>query len=191
MPDAYPTTLLALFSISQVEIQTITDELERGQITLDAWHDEMERIVIRYAAAAMMLGLDSEDLTPQAVQAVDRHVAGQMPFLNDFTDDIRTGLSGGWNGQWNNRAEMYGEAVQPLYWQGQTRFLELPAYPGDCTSECLTSDRCMWFLDWIDQANLDVDAYWVNLKDDRVCPTCTVRGEDWFPLRIRGGVVPK
>lgn len=189
--DEYPSVLLALFATSQIEIRTITDELERGQITLDEWHREMEKIIIRYALAAMMLGVDSEQLTEQAEQAVNLHVAGQMPYLNNFANDIRTGLSGGWNGQWNVRAEMYGEAVQPLYWKGITRFLVLPAYPGDGSSECLMSDRCMWYLDWLDEANLDVDAYWVNLRDDRVCPTCTVRGDDWFPLRVRDGIVPK
>jgi hypothetical protein len=55
----------------------------------------------------------------------------------------------------------------------------------------MTSDRCMWYLDWINRDNLDVDAYWIDLKDKKVCPTCAKRAIDWFPLQVRNGVIPK
>jgi hypothetical protein len=187
----YPVYLLNLFAIVKIEIDTATGQLERGEITVDQWRDEMEQIILRAALAAMMLGLDTEVLTAQAAQTVNEYVQGQQPYLDGFASDIESGISGGWNGGWNIRAEMYGERTQELYWRGVTRFLRLPAYPGDCTSECMTSDRCMWILDWIDEANLDVDAYWIDMKDKGVCKTCVRRGIQWSPLRIRNGVVPK
>jgi hypothetical protein len=186
MPDfTYPSALLILISSMQVEIRTITSQLERGEMTLDEWKSQMRERIIRYALAALMLGMVDEELSAQAQAVAVQFAEQQNGYLEKFANEIKTG--GEWQASWNHRAEQYGESIQVPYWKAATRFLVLPAYPGDGSSECMVSDRCMWFMDWIDLTNRDVDAYWVNMHDARICPTCAERGIRWYPLRVRGG----
>ena len=195
MPE-YPVALLALLQLFRQDVQQITYQLEQKQITLDDWKSQMIQLLMRYSTAVMMLGLNVEVMTEQAEAAILAQVTSQLPYLENFANDIAAGLvdeatMGAWLQKWDDRAGMYTDSIIPLFWKGSTRFLELPAYPADGSAPCLFNDRCMWWLDWISEENIDVDAYWLTEKDQKVCLTCAERGERWYPLQVRGGVVPK
>ncbi len=184
----YPRDLLALMALAATEMLEAMRQLDQNERTLDEWQAEMTRLLTRYAAAAALLGLGTLVLSEQAEQAVLDYVRGQVPFLQRFADQM---AAGEWQSGREGRTAMYADSIQVVYWMARTRFLELPAYPGDGSSECLTNDRCMWVLDWLDEDAKDVDAYWLTEKDNAVCATCLQRGKNWFPLRIRKGLVPK
>lgn len=192
MPDQpYPPQLLALLALIKSDIGKLTDRLSHKEIDLAAWQAGMLRLLMRYSIAAAVLGQGESELTGEAEQVIIGQVRGQVPFLSRFAADIETGLNteafgGEWQTAWDERAKLYGESVQVPYWQGVTRFLKLPAYPGDGSSECLMNDRCQWLLHTLDADKGDYNAFWKTEQDKQVCATCEQRGKEWSPLKIRG-----
>ena len=178
--------LLALMAECQEEIRARTTQLQNGIIARELWTGEMLHLLARYGGAALMLGVERDELTDAEQATLAAWLRGQAGYLADFANEIAHAAA--WENYWNSRAEMYGDAVQVPYWMGYDHGVTLPAYPGDGSAECLTSDRCQWRLDWLDETRGDLNAYWVTEKDGKVCPTCQVRGERWFPLQVRGGV---
>lgn len=190
MPE-YPVFLLSLMALMNQELEAQMRLLEHRQETVEQWKSNTTRIVLRYMLAALMLGLDTEQLSVEAEAKVTQLVKDQLPYLDRFGDEIQAwqeeNMPGEWLDSWNRRAELYAGAIQVPYWLGVTWGLPLPAMPGDGSSECLTSDRCVWQLIYLDRERGDVDAYWLDLRDTKVCPTCARRAEEWSPFRIRGG----
>jgi hypothetical protein len=184
--EAYPKDLLALLALFQRDIQATTQELEQGRIDSADWEMRLARLLMRYISASVLLGLGERALDEQANQAVLNAMRTQVTdYLHPFAQEIAQ--SPEFKTAWYQRASMYGESIIAPYWQASTRFLRLPAYPADLSAECGQSDRCRWWLDWIDEARLDCDAYWMGEKDSRICPTCLDRSERWSPLKVRNG----
>lgn len=65
--------------------------------------------------------------------------------------------------------------------QGRTSGIELPAYPADGSSECREYDRCWWEIEEFDDR---WEATWITEADEKVCPTCERRGEEWAPYIV-------
>lgn len=84
-----------------------------------------------------------------------------------------------------NRAALYANSVVEPYWKASSFGLPLPAYPGDGTSQCMTSCKCSWNIVPLDKNQGDYDAYWVMSPAEH-CQTCLQRAHDWNPLQIRG-----
>lgn len=188
----YPRELLILLLLFEGDIERLMYQVRIRQVTLDTWQTTMLRLLTRNITAAALLGLNSSILSDEAAQAVSEAVIAQVPYLSNFSTDMATKLQAGESDDsWDARAKLYASAIVAPFWKANTRFLQLPAYPADGTSECLMNDRCLWWLDWVDESNLDVDAYWITEKDRKVCGTCATRGRQWYPLKIRKGVVPK
>lgn len=59
--------------------------------------------------------------------------------------------------------------------------INLPAYPGDGSTKCLTNCQCYWE---IQQVPGGYDCYWKLGKSER-CPDCVQRVTEWNPYRIR------
>lgn len=185
--ETYPERLLALLAMFEREIWQATYALEQKQYNAQDWETRMTQLLMRYIMASVLLGMDANAVTAQAEQVIQEAVRTQVTqYLHPFAQEIAA--SDSFQASWHNRARMYAESIIAPYWQASTQFLKLPAYPADMTAECGQADRCMWSLDWIgNEADLNVDAYWVDIHDKAECKTCRERGVKWSPLKVRNG----
>jgi hypothetical protein len=156
------------------------------QITPDEWQREMETAIARFHETAAMVGKQSSDVA-ELQPTIDRLVAIQFAFLENFADDIR---GEGWLDRYAARAQMYGSAIKQAYWHGDVirqtgRVLPLPAMPAEGT-QCLSNCKCRWRVETLDDANGDYDAFWERHVEDS-CQTCLEREASWSPVQIRGG----
>lgn len=164
-------------------IAAATDTLAANPSQVDAWHDEMARLLRRYTLAAYVSGNGSADHVPREV--VDGLTSAQLDFLRAFKDDIQAAPE--WKPAFAARAQMYAESIKAPWWAAKTRAWPLPALPGDGTTQCLTRCGCAWEIDELD-GDGNANAYWRRAKDDS-CQTCIERERQWSPLRIRDGAV--
>lgn len=186
----YPDPLEALLDPLSSDIKAVTERLAAKTITVEAWRAEMERLIARYMAAAVMAGLGAEELTPNQATVVQQGVTIQRAFLDKFVADM---IAEGWEtgsfpAKWMARADMYARSIVAPFWEGETWGLPLPAMPGDMTSQCGQNDKCTWEIVTLSEKRGDFDAYWV-LHPAEHCQSCLVRSEEWNPLRIRNWTV--
>lgn len=125
-----------------------------------------------------------------AMQATDWSRLGdlveeQYSYLSGFVADVAAGKLS--KPQITVRAELYvGSSVRAHEaGKGAALNVELPALPGDGSSECMANDRCAWRLR--KRKDGKVEATWVADIDDRTCKTCRKRAKDWNPLVLTPG----
>lgn len=188
-PEDFPDGLRELLEAVAYAIGALFAILMLERMSVQEWQREMEALLARYHTAAYMSGLGSPDLKPEDMVILENFYAGQLTYLDDFVSEMLvSGLIGAGLSIYLARAQMYGGAMTAMYWQGNTKGLTLPAYPGDGSSECLSNDHCMWEIKTLNKTNGDYDAFW-RLDDTIIdhCQTCLDRSKTWNPLMIRGG----
>jgi len=171
------------------DIDELSAQMDAGQIDVNQWRAEMQRIIDRGMSSALMAGKNSRQLTDLERQLVRQLTAVQGAFLDNFANDI---LTKGWLPAYMSRAQMYGSSTTAAYAQGEVirqagQWLPLPAMPTEGT-QCLSNCGCRWRVEVMDAARGDFDGYWLLGKDDN-CQTCLQRAADWSPVRIRGNVL--
>lgn len=180
-PDPTPAPLRRLLKQIRRAVEAMTDTLEAGEITPDQWRDSMADALTTAYPRAYKAGA-AADPDPAASRRLADQVAAQLTYLDNFTVEIKDGAE--WQAGWNSRAEMYADSIIVPYWQGATKMLPLPAMPGEGT-QCLTRCRCLWDVQQLD-GDGNYDAYWMRHSGEP-CQTCTQRGLEWAPLKIRDG----
>ncbi len=85
--------------------------------------------------------------------------------------------------QANARLKMYINSANEALWKGFTKDipLDLPAYPGDGSTVCLTNCQCEWEIVPVENG---YDCYW-RLGAAEHCPDCLARAREWNPYKIR------
>lgn len=84
--------------------------------------------------------------------------------------------------QFGARAEAHAGAAVEAFEKGQEQAaggLDLPGYPADLETSCLLNCRCAWSIEEFDDR---WEATWITEGDERVCPECQQRGEEWNPF---------
>lgn len=181
-------TVYALCSLAIAEIRGATDQLATGDISVDAWYDQMVDIIAAYLLAGWYVGTgDDTDPTDDQLDRVANVMATQVEYLDGFKADLlaepdEQELSGAYR----NRAEMYGYAVGQGIFVGMAKDYDLPAYPRDTTATCGHRCKCRWEIIYLDEQAGDIDAFWY-LGVAEHCPECPERALDWSPFQIRGG----
>lgn len=176
-----------------VQAQELLDLLEAKRITPKVWRDRMAALLATYHTAAMMTGIQSTAVPPEGWAVLAETLASQYGYLNNFYTQVAAAEA--FSAAWRVRADMYADSSQSSYWDGYIynkagKFLPIPAVPGDGTTQCLTRDRCK--LRVVKLGENDFDVYWEldrGIPDDQHCQTCLERGAQWYPLRIRDGVL--
>jgi hypothetical protein len=105
---------------------------------------------------------------------------GQNGYLRGFMEQIAAGnLS---EAQIAARLNMYINSANEALWKALTRDLgfDLPAYPGDGSTECLTNCRCEWDIREVLEG---YDCYWIVDHEAENCDDCLGRGSDWAPWK--------
>lgn len=177
-----------LLSQSVVALSDLTSDLERGTIKLAAWERQMEALLARYHMAALIAGraeqlgvkVDSALLSERRLSREERAIVKglvkeQLEYLKAFRGDIASAPE--WSKRFNARAAMYGESIKQSYWRGRTMGMNLPGWPGDGGTACLTRCGCRWDFD-------GMKAWW-RLGAREHCEGCVSRAATWNPYVMR------
>lgn len=185
MPDLseLPQPLVRLMAKLLDAVAALTGKLEAGDITIQQWQREMERLLVRYHVAAYMTGQDSEAISDAARAVIVASVQEQLGYLDKFAAAI--GEAGAWMTAWGARAGLYALAIKSSYWRGRTWYLSLPGYPAQGVG-CYSNCTCFWDIQSLNRDKGDFDCYWRKPNSDS-CKECIERANKWNPYKIRGG----
>lgn len=125
------------------------------------------------AALARVVGTRALDRADR--QRLERRLREQDKYLTAFTADIAAGRLS--PAQIAARADLYAGATRATYSETRWANANLPAHPGDGSSECLINCNCSWVL--------RDDGYHWELGTAEHCPTCEARASQWRPYRGR------
>lgn len=125
-----------------------------------------------------------EQMTSQDWGSVGGMLSDQYRYLDAFADQVAEGNLT--EGQIAARAEMYFNSANEAWERANARAQgapDLPAYPGDGSTECRTNCHCTW--DLVQTEDGDWEATWVIDPAAESCPTCIERAQTWNPLILR------
>lgn len=169
--------------------ETLARDLASGRLNVDTWRDAMRVELERLHTTARVVGRGGIDgMSAADIDAINAQVSRQAEYLNAWADGLRkeTELDAR---AITNRARLYaGNANETLQSSTVARLglPELPAYPGDGTTECMVNCHCRWQIRKLSDGDYDVT--WVLGRAEH-CPTCQARARAWSPLQVRAGVI--
>lgn len=195
-----PEDLKKLYQAFSEEIERLFEALIAGDIDLLDWILGMENALAKHITAAYLTGANVAELSKVAKMRVTKAINNQLTYFKGFSDDLEMSfkvadLAGYTPENWQidesgipwrryrARSQMYTNSVVPVYFQGATEGLPLPAMPGDDSTTCQGNCRCTWrvvALPGDDMSKPDgwegnYDAYWVtNPKAEHCFPAGTL-----------------
>jgi hypothetical protein len=160
-----------------------TADLASGYATVEEWEHEMRRIVKDTHGGAYMLGRGGRNaMRPADWGRIGAIVKQQYRYLNRYAGAVARGEVSA--EQAITRSALYVGAARQAHGMGlqQARaWPDLPAQPGDGTSECLGHCRCWWA---VVRTSDGWEATWNAIDDPVECKTCLERAEKWAPLTL-------
>lgn len=167
---SYSDTLTNIYANG---MRKMGEQLVSGQLTLDQWHQDMKDAIDGMFVKQGMAGVQHDE-SQVDTSAITDQVAEQYQYLDGFAADIEQAMASGKSLDFvPSRAAQYAGSSQQSFWTQATGEADLPAQPGDGSSECLGNCGCKWECH-------DGEWYWVRGKDDS-CPTCLKRAAEWAP----------
>lgn len=168
----------------KVGVNTLAKQLADGDISLNQWVVGMRQNVKDSFIDQYMLAAGGRNNMTQADWGrVGQMVRNQYEYLDRFAVDVA-------NGRYTEsavaaRARMYVESSSQAFERGNTvtrGMPDLPAYPGDGSTQCLSNCRCRWV---IKETDTEWQCTW-KLGQAEHCPDCVERSRIWAPY-----IVPK
>lgn len=138
MPDATSSLIAGL----EAELDHQVNGLISGRLTPAAWHNAVLQELADYHTAALLSSRRITQLDQAGRQLVIHTLADQAGYLNGLTDAIEAGEIS--DAQVRARAKQYAGALHATSERGKTWGAELPFYPADGGTRCLTHCRCHW-----------------------------------------------
>lgn len=178
-------TLAGQYENARQEVgRELASQLVNKQVSLSEWVTSMRSELRNTYSAEYMLGRGGRNAMTSADWGnVGNMLKKQYGFLNEFANEIAAGKLT--EAQIAARAQMYFNSATQAYERGKVHargMPDLPAYPGDGTSECRANCKCSWD---IRDTKTAWECTWA-LSAAEHCPTCIGRASDWAPL-----IVPK
>jgi len=127
----------------------------------------------------------SRAMEPADWDALNALVKTQGDYFRGFLDEVAAG--GLTEAQIRARSRMYINSSIQSYERANARargLPDLPQYPGDGNTRCLTNCQCHLSYEWADGAWL---VYW-NLGVAEHCPDCEAMAAAWSPYEILSAV---
>ncbi|RMG78485.1 MAG: phage portal protein, partial [Chloroflexi bacterium] len=180
-------TLLGQYRLEAMEL---ANQLERGQISPQQWLDQMTELLRRFHIAAGIVGVGGvENVNNGTLNESENNFYDQLGYLVNWA---QTGIAIGLAADAIlNRAMLYAANGRATAERARLRRMglpELPAYPGDGTTDCRTNCKCRWDIKKLD-GDGNFDCRWVIDPLYENCQHCVARSKTWQPLEIRGGVI--
>jgi len=173
VPSAITANLAQSFpDLSASQLAALSQAITQGGGVLSA-----EQVTALIGAGITTEGGFS--LSPVELALLNLMGQTQMAYLENFASEL-DGLT---INEIIRRSDMYMAATRQAYEQGKASQygIELPAYPGDGSTPCLTNCKCNWR---IEDGQGFVLAYW-ELGQAEHCPVCVDRSETWNPYIVR------
>jgi len=154
------------------------------------WHEQMREQVKREVLRQYMLGKGGRaQMTAEDWGSCGGIIADQYRYLKDFARLVEEGALS--EGQIKARAAMYVNSAREGFERGQARAFglpDLPAYPGDGQTICLTNCACSWQIEEVfdEDGNLiGWNCYWtLGIVKTEHCPDCLENSQKWNPLFV-------
>lgn len=169
----------------KVRVNELAAQLAKGQIDILKWQIEMRQAMREAWTLQLVAGAggDKSKIDSAEYLKLGTRLKQQYDYLERFAADITAkNLS---QAQIAVRSRMYVDAARAIYWQ-QITGLDLPAYPGDGSTPCLTACKCSWEIKYIRDSTgkiIGAIAKWVLGRAEH-CPVCVKRASDWAALRV-------
>lgn len=170
--------------VAKGRTDALAGQYARGQLSLEQWREGMRQEIRTNFINEYMLGHGGRNsMTPSDWGRIGQRVQVQYRYLDNFVNEIAAGnLS---DAQIAARARMYVEASSAAFEQGNARARgapDLPAFPGDGSTQCRSNCKCHWRLV---ESEREWRCYW-QIAPAENCDDCLTRAGRWNPL-----IVPK
>lgn len=195
---AAPIRLAAHISAREVfdiAAAALARRFKAGDLTPAQFEALMRELVSDVHVAAYAAGRSGRwnDIEPDEWRRVERTLDAQFRFLRGFRDWLRdTPPDDVAEAAVYQRSRLYGAASRQSFVRAELADLgltvELPAYPGDGTTECYANCKCAWVVRTLSKARGDFNVSW-RLGSAEHCPQCRKRSRAWKGLRVRGHVL--
>jgi hypothetical protein len=150
----------------------LSQQLADGSITLGTWQEDMRAELRRVFALQIYSATGGDMPTADDWLKLGPMLKSQYMYLEDFAHQIADGTVS--PDAIGSRAAQYAGSSQQAYWKQVTSEADLPAQPGDGTTQCHGNCACSW------RDNNDGTWSWVLGEADH-CPDCKDRARDWNP----------
>lgn len=157
-----------------------------GKISLLDFHLMLKNLIKRQNAMMVFAGTGAEkpaDVLPKQWLVLGNEIRKQFNYLAEFVRQLNESQIS--EGEIFNRVDLYMESAGASFWRSVSP-VELPAYPKDGTTQCLSNCGCHWVFDYVMDSfgnHVAVLAYW-TLGELEHCPDCVQRHDEWNPIRV-------
>ena len=167
---------------AKAETNALAGQVARGEISVQQWvYGMRQQIRENFIAEYTLAHGGRNTMTPADWGRIGQRVQSQYRYLDSFAADIASGRYS--EAQIAARARMYVEASSQAFEQARVLargMPELPAYPGDGSTQCLSNCACWWSI-------RENDTEWLctwRLSPVENCEDCLQRSRAWSPLRL-------
>lgn len=189
LDDADVRDLLTRFlEVQRQRAEDATRRLISNEYTLPEWENEMRWVLKDSYGASYLLGRGGRNVMDMRDWGrVGRTLQDQYRFLNQFAGQLAAGSVS--EARALQRANLYPLSAKQAEARAAatTRGVpDLPAYPGDGSTECYSNCGCYWQLEEVTlgDGSPGWNATWVRGKTDS-CVTCIRREVEWAPYVVR------
>lgn len=165
--------------------KTRTDEIARNylenNISLTDYYDQNKAIIKESYTAMYELGVGGRNMMTQADWGrVGGILREQYRYYDNLVMQVKNGEIS--MAQASARMKMYINSAHEALWRaiGHSLGIQLPAYPGDGSTQCLVNCQCSWNI--VPVGRGEYDCYW-ELGPAEHCDDCKIRAEQWNPFR--------
>ena len=164
-----------------------------GEITPRQFEAAMRDLVAEVHIASYAAGRSGrwQDIEAAEWRRVERTLEQQFAFLRGFRDWVAETPEVS-EARIYQRSRLYGAASRQSFERGALAEIgltcELPAYPGDGTTDCRANCVCRWSVRVLSTARGDYDASW-RMGAAEHCRQCRRRSRAWKGLRVRGNAL--
>ena len=173
------------FYMQKQRVASLTTQYNNAEINLHQFESQVKTIIKETYIDMYAMAKGGRNNLTQAdwgrIGAMLKQQYGQNGYLANFMRQIANGQLS--EAQIVARMNMYINSANEAMWRGYASDLpiDLPAYPGDGSTVCLTNCQCAWDIRPVEGG---YDCYWV-LGYAEHCPDCVRRESEWNPYSIR------
>ena len=164
-------------------ISTASEGLSSGVLSVGDWQALVrEELKATYIQEYVLGRGGLEQMTQQDWGSIGGMLAEQYRYLDDFAAEIASGNLT--QAQVEARLAMYFDSSSEAFERANARahgVPELPQYPGDGSTRCLTNCRCHWEIEETDGG---WEARWILDPAAENCDDCIENAQKWNPLVI-------